>query len=156
MRTRRHEIASTGTVHAARDDVFAFLAVLENHWRLSPAFDVLQLDRDADGAARGATVRVNGPLGLHRTVDTRVLELDPPRAMCGEGVAQGTRGEVRWRLDPAGDATRVELRVAVTSPTWADRVLLTFGGRWWLRRQFAAIIRELGRQVGVAAGPGAG
>lgn len=136
-------ITARKLVSAPVAEVFAFLSDLENHWRLSSRFEVVGLERNPDGAAVGGTIRVHGPLGLHRTVRTRVLQVDPPIAMRGEAVVDATRAEVAWALSPRGDATLVELSVVLTAQSWRDRMLFTFGGTPWLRQQFRGILDEL-------------
>lgn len=141
-------ITARRAIAAPVEEVFAFLGDLENHWRLSSRFEVLGLERNADGAAVGGSIRVHGPLGLYRTVRTRVLHVDPPGSMRGEAVVDATRAEVAWALSPQGDATTVELSVVLIAQSWRDRMLFTFGGTPWLRRQFRGILEELDGFVG--------
>lgn len=140
-------ISATRRVPASDRAVFAFLADLENHWRLSPRFQVLELDRNRAGAAIGGIVRVHGPLGLRRTVRTRVAHVDPPVGMRGEAIVDDTRAQVEWTMTADGDGTIVRLSVDVIRESWQERLLFALGGRRWLRLQFDQILDELDRLV---------
>jgi hypothetical protein len=140
------EITAARTVAHDPAAVFAFLADLQNHWLLEDRFVELG-GVDADG--RGGRVLVRGPLGLSREARTEVLGADPPadgrpgtlhgRALIG----RATVGRVRWELVPSEHGTAVRLSASVESASLADRVLLAFGGRWWLGRIFASALRRL-------------
>ena len=60
-------IAVERAVAAPLERVFDFLADLRNHWRLERRF--LELDELGED---GGTIRLKGPLGLSRTVQTSV------------------------------------------------------------------------------------
>lgn len=124
---------------AAADDLFAYLADLERHWDLLPGrVQVLEID----GA--GALVRLRGPLGLRRTVRTRITVLRAPRELHGRaGTAAGTVGTVRWSLEPRGRATHVAVSAEVERAAPRDRVLLALGGNFWLRRALAQALDQL-------------
>jgi hypothetical protein len=130
---------------AAPEAAYAFLADLDNHWRL--------IDRWAQIAGvshdgLGATVRLRGPLGVRRTVRTRVLVASAPRELDGEArVGRRTVGRVHWSLTPEGDGTLVVLSATVPTASGVDRALLALGGRRWLRRRFAAALRQLAAEV---------
>lgn len=130
--------------------VFAFLEQLDNHWQLSDRFDVRELHHDSSGCEIGATVCVRGPLGLiRRTVETRVLEVDPPRRMRGDGASGSSHGLVTWTLTPLGETrTRVQLAIEFDRLSRIERAALAIGGGIWLRREMQAIVREVGTSVG--------
>ncbi len=140
-------------MEASPEEVFDYLARLENHWRLmDDSVDVLSLDGDGNGEAGPdcGVVRMHGPLGIGRVAHTRVLELDRPRllrgvAEIGRRVDGGrrTEGEVSWRLEPDGSGTRVTLAARVTRAGAADRVLLALGGRAWMAARFGLALRHL-------------
>lgn len=140
-------ITATRRIDVPAAKVSGFLGDLENHWRLSPRFQVLGLDRDAEGAATGGTIRVRGPMGLRRTVRTRVEWVDLPTGMRGSAVAEGMRAEVSWQIESAIDVCVVTLSVSVVRPSWRDRTLFALGGTGWLRRQFVGILQELDQHV---------
>jgi hypothetical protein len=96
-------------------------------------------------------VRLHGPLGVRRTVRTRVTLARSPSEI--EGVAElsgGTRARVRWTLEPNGESTRVRLAAKVESATLPDRLLLAFGGRAWMRKRFAFGLSRLDNLLGAA------
>jgi uncharacterized protein YndB with AHSA1/START domain len=147
-----NRIAAERVVAASPQVVFAFLADLENHWLLTDRFvEVLTLERPPGGGpAHGGTVRMRGPLGLGRTVRTRVVEALPARVIAGTAsVGERTEAHVRWTLTPSSPrGTRVRLEATVERVGRAESVLLAAGGRRWLERRFISILETLARRVG--------
>lgn len=127
------------TLPAPADDLFAHLADLERHWDLLPGrVQVLEADGD------GALVRLRGPLGLRRTVRTRITLLRAPRELHGRArTAGGTVATVTWSLEPNGSATHVTLSADVERAAPHDRVLLVLGGNVWVRRALAQALDRL-------------
>ena|SRR5215207_329879 len=109
------EIAASRLVAAPQDELFDFLANLENHWRLADRFiDVIALERGADRRVNGARVRMRGPLGVRREAATQVLAADPPQQMLGVAdVGRRTRAFVRWKLRGGEGGTRVRLEATI-------------------------------------------
>jgi hypothetical protein len=132
-------IEATRRVPRPREELYAQLADLRGHWRLAGRW-VRPLVLE-DG---GGVVRVRGPLGLHRTITTRLTETRPPECVAGEAVTRGTRARISWDLEDAGDATVVTLRADVLSASPADRALLAAGGAWWMRTRFVSTLKRLG------------
>jgi hypothetical protein len=90
-------------------------------------------------------VRIAGPLGLSRVARTRVLEADEPYRLEGRAdIGRGTVGSVRWTIEPANGGSRVTLSAVVERAGALDRAILALGGRVWLRRGFADVVRRLG------------
>jgi hypothetical protein len=155
------DVEATAVVPAPCEDVFDFLDDLGNHWIVTDRFvEVLDLHRaGADGRARGGLVRLRGPLGVRRTVTTRVVAVKAPRLLIGTAEIGGrTRARVSWSLAGHLESTRVRLTAGIERASWLDRALLALGGRWWLRRRFAATLDGLvaefeGRRDRSAAGP---
>jgi uncharacterized protein YndB with AHSA1/START domain len=143
-------IEATALVEAPREEVFDYLARLDNHWRLmDDSVHVLSLDGDG-GAPDRAVVRMHGPLGIGRTAHTRVREADRPRLLRGSASigaridgARRTEGVVSWRLEPEGSATRVRLCAEVTRAGPADKLLLALGGRAWMGARFRLALEHL-------------
>ncbi len=120
--------------------VFEFLADLRNHWRLQEGTFVA-VDAVADD---GGTIRLQGPLGLSRRVETKVLEADPPRRVAGRAdLRGGTVGLVAWDIRPASGGSAVRLSAEVSQASLADRIVLVLGGRAWLRRLFGRALVAL-------------
>jgi hypothetical protein len=138
-------VRASGHLRAAPEDVYAFLADLDNHWRLIDRWAQIG-DVEPDGL--GTTVRLRGPLGVRRTARTRVLAARPPSDLEGEArVGARTVGRVRWALRPDGAGTSVELSATVPEASRLDRALLALGGRRWLRRRFATALRQLAAEL---------
>ncbi|MEA2474303.1 MAG: hypothetical protein QOE06_2218 [Thermoleophilaceae bacterium] len=139
------DVEATALVPAAPEEVFAFLDDLDNHWIVADRFvEVLDLHRPEGGRPEGGAVRLRGPLGVRRTVTTRVAAVKPPRLLIGTAeIGDRTRARVSWSLARQGDSTHVRLAAAVERASRLDRALLALGGRWWLRRRFAATLAGL-------------
>jgi uncharacterized protein YndB with AHSA1/START domain len=142
-------IQAETVVPAPREEVFAYLARLDNHWRLTDdRVEVVSLDHP-DGAPSGefdgGMVRICGPLGLGRTAQTRVESAEPPASMSGTArIGSRTLAHVSWSLSPDGEgATRVRLAAQVESASPLDRLLLTLGGRAWMRGMFVHALDRL-------------
>lgn len=140
-------------VAAPQDELFAYLADLEQHWQLADRFiEVVSLDRPADGGpAHGGVVRMRGPLGIRRAARTRVVVEERPSRLSGIAeVGSGTVARVSWMLHPSGGGTRVRLAATLERASPFDRTLLALGGRGWLERRFGSILDTLARRVGAA------
>ena len=125
-------------VDVPRDVLYARLADLRAHWKLAgPWVEPLELDAD------GGVVRLRGPLGLTRTVRTRLLERVPGERLAGDATVGRTRANISWTLESASPATTVTLRADVTHATPLDRLVLALGGRRWLERRFTETLEQL-------------
>jgi hypothetical protein len=134
------DIEATALVPARPEEVFDFLADLDNHWLLAAhAVRVVSLD-----GATGGFVQIRGPLGIHRTARTRVTAERSPRLLIGVAeLGESTRARVSWTLAGRLDQTRVRLAAHVEHATPLDRALLSLGGRAYLRRAFATTLDRL-------------
>jgi hypothetical protein len=120
-------------------DLYEQLADLRGHWDLAGRWvDPLELNDD------GGVVRVRGPLGLHRTITTRLTELRRDECVAGEAAIGRTRARIRWLLEPDGDATFVTLEARVLEAGAVDRALLALGGARWMQGRFASTLKRLG------------
>jgi len=136
-------VSASAHLEQPPERVFEFLADLRNHWRLTQRLAALET-LDGDGA--GGRVRIGGPLGLSRVARTRVVGMDPPRALHGQAhVGRRTVGLVHWRIEPNGQGSHVTLSAVVERATRLDRLILAVGGRRLLARAFADAVAQLGR-----------
>ncbi len=132
-------IAAERAVAAPPERVFEFLADLRNHWRLEQRF--LELDELGED---GGKIRLKGPLGLSRTVWTRVLEAERPTRVAGRAdLSGGTVGLVAWDIRPSGSGSTVRLSAEVPQASAFDRVFLALGGRAWFRGLFRRALENL-------------
>jgi len=133
------------------DEVFAFLANLENHWQIADRFvEVVDL-AGPPGARHGGRVRIRGPLGMRRTATTRVEFARPLQEMGGSArMSGGTLAYVRWLLRPADGHTLVTLGATIQRTTPFDRLLLRLGGLAWMQRRFEGTLRTLEDRLTVA------
>jgi hypothetical protein len=147
-------IQASAPVPASPEEVFDFLSDLANHWRLVDRFvEVIELSGAPDHAPDSGVVRLRGPLGVHRTVRTRVTASRPPVGIDGTAeVGARTRARVSWTLSASGrdGFTQVRLEAEVLQSTLLDRLLLALGGRVWLRRRFAHGLGRLAERFAVA------
>jgi len=142
MRRVRSAEASA-EVRAPVEAVFGFLADLGNHWRLASRWIEVVTLHPAGQRADSATVRLSGPLGLARTVQTRVEQVTPPSAIRGYGTSGDTHAEVSWTLAPAPGATRVSVEVRLIRASPTDRVIWLCFGRVWLARRLQLTVSGL-------------
>jgi uncharacterized protein YndB with AHSA1/START domain len=150
VREAAGEIEAVALVPAAPEEVFAFLSDLANHWRLLDTHvDVLELDGSPPDRA---VVRLRGPLGVRRSVQTRVTASRNPRLIIGVAeLGDGTRALVSWTLAARLGQTRVRLAAEVEHASAFDRLLLRLGGRVWLARRFAFGLDRLAQRFATAA-----
>ena len=143
-------IEATAIVPFTRDEVFGYLADLENHWSLAGRFiEVVDLDREVTeqgvASVTGGRVRMRGPLGISRTARTRVLAADAPNGMFGTAhLGSRTLAVVSWTLVDDAAGALVGLRAEIVRAGALDRFLLALGGRRWLERCFASTLERLG------------
>ena len=89
------EIEATALVPAPPEEVFEFLSDLSNHWRLVDRYvEVISLTGPDGGPPDSGVVRLRGPLGVRRTVHTRVTAAHSPRLIIGTAeLGPGTRAK---------------------------------------------------------------
>ena len=131
-------------IRATPEAVFRFLSELDNHWKLTGRWVRAEALEDSSGR-----VRISGPLGLHRTARTKVVDAQPDHLMHGTAeLSGGTRANVSWELSEDAGGTAVRLSADVEQAALPDRLLLALGGRAWMTRRFAAILARLDEQFG--------
>lgn len=139
-------MTAEAVVDASAEEVFAFLADLENHWLLTgPLVRVIHLSGPAEGRD-GGVVRIGGPPGFGRTARTRVVEAQQPESMAGRAdIGARTSAAIRWTISPHAGSCRVRLEAHVERAGPLDRLILALGGRRLMRRLFARTVHELAR-----------
>ena len=125
----------------APEQVYAFLAELENHWRLNDRY--LRLERLSPDR-NGGRIVIGTPIGLRRTARTNVSAARRPVRLAGDAaIGRHTTARVHWSIEPEDQGARVELEAIVLAAGALDTLLLAFGGRWWLRRRFHSVLARL-------------
>jgi hypothetical protein len=153
VREAAAEIEASAIVAASPGEVFDFLSDLANHWRLVDRFvEVIELDGQPGSPPNSGLVRLRGPLGVRRTVRTRVTAARRPRLIIGTAeLGDHTRARVSWALAGRLGQTRVRLAAEVEHADTLDRLLLALGGRAWLRRRFAYGLEALAQRFAESA-----
>ena len=138
-------VQSRGRIAASCEDAFVLLSDLDRHRLLTDAGIAILSLEGPPGARRGGTVELRGPAGLRRRARTEVQGAQHPRRLWGVATSDtGSVASLEWLLSPAGDGATVEARLHVTPRHWRDRLLLSLGGRWWLKGRLHAAIGRLG------------
>ena len=134
-------IEAEALIGAGPEEVFGFLADLRNHWQLTDrAIRVVELN----GGADGGLVRIRGPLGVGRMVQTSVMAQRSPRLIIGVAeLPSGTRARVSWTLAGRVGKTRVRLAAEIEHVAPLDRVLLAVGGRAYMGGVFRRTLDRL-------------
>ena len=135
------ELSAAATVAAPPERVFAFLRSLDRHWALIGARAV-PVEMHAGGD--GYRVRLHGPLGIRRTVQTCIVSAREPRLLVGTVEAGArTRATLAWSVQRRSGGSHVVLAARTESLGHGDRLLLAFGGRWWLARTLRVAVGGL-------------
>jgi hypothetical protein len=144
----RHELAATREIPAPRETIFGFLASLENHAALGRgSVELLSLECRAGGTSE-AVVRLRGPLAIRRTASTAITGTRAPESISGRArIGPRTRAFVSWRIESTPHGSTVSVGATVETAGLRDRLLLAFGGRWWLGRRFASALSCLSQRI---------
>ncbi len=147
------QLSAAATISAPPERVFNYLRHLDRHWALTgPRAVPLRAQDDGDGYV----LRLRGPVGIRRTVRTRIVSLRQPALLVGRVEAgPRTRATLSWSITRCPGGSRVVLAARTQSLGWGDRLLLAAGGRWWLARTLRGALRSLQARLAldVAAEP---
>ena len=139
----------TTTIAKPREQVFEYLADIANHPEFSDHYLVdWHLTRiDTYGTGAGARFRIKAPLNRFAWADVTFAEMQPPFKIVERGRG-GKYNRIRmvgtYTLSPGpGDTTRVEYTLETVPSQLSDKLLDTFGGRSWSKRNAAKAMRRL-------------
>ena len=158
----------TTTIAKPREQVFEYLADIANHPEFTDHYRVdWHLTRvDTYGTGAGARFRIKEPLNRFAWADVTFAELQPPFRILERGRG-GKYNRIRmlgtYTLSPGpGNTTKVQYTLETVPSQLSDRLMETFGGRSWSKRQAAKSLRRLrsileegrdrGQRATVAAG----
>ncbi|MBV8954444.1 MAG: SRPBCC family protein [Solirubrobacterales bacterium] len=137
------------TIAKPREEVFEYLADIANHPEFTDHYMVdWHLTReDSYGTGAGARFRVKAPLTRFSWADRTFAEVQAPFRIVERGRG-GKYNRVRMLgtytlSQAAGGTTKVEYTFETEPALPSDRLLETFGGRAWTRRQAAKALRRL-------------
>jgi uncharacterized protein YndB with AHSA1/START domain len=144
-------ITVSATISRPREEVFEYLADIANHPEFTDHYLVdWHLTREnSHGKGAGARFRIKAPLARFAWGDMTFAEVQPPYRIVEHG-RSGKFNRVRmlgtYTLTPGPSGTTVVEYTFETEPVMlSDRLMETFGGRSWTRRQMARSLRRLRR-----------
>jgi uncharacterized protein YndB with AHSA1/START domain len=137
------------TISRPREEVFEYLADIANHAEFSDHYLVdWHLTRENPyGQGAGARFKIKAPLSRFSWADMTLAEVQPPFKIVERGRG-GKYNRIRmlgtYTLSPGpGGTTRVEYTLETQPVMLSDRLMETFAGRGWTRRQAAKAMRRL-------------
>ena len=137
------------TISKPREVVFEYLADIANHAEFTDHYLVdWHLTRvDTYGAGAGARFRIKAPMNRFSWADMTIAEFQVPFRIVEHGRG-GKYNRIRmlgtYTLSSGpGNTTRVEYTLETEPSQISDKLLETFGGRSWSRRQAAKAMRRL-------------
>lgn len=139
----------TTTIARPREQVFEYLADIANHPEFTDHYKVdWHLTRiDTYGTGAGARFRIKAPMNRFAWADTTFAEMQPPFRIVERGRG-GKYNRIRmvgtYTLSPGpGNTTKVEYTLETVPVQLSDKLLDTFGGRSWSKRQANKAMRRL-------------
>ncbi len=142
-------ITVSTTISRPREEVFEYLADIANHAEFSDHYLVdWHLTReDPYGKGAGARFRAKAPLSRFSWADMTLVELQPPFRIVERGRG-GKFNRIRmlstYTLSPGpSGSTRVEYTLETEPVMLSDKLMESFGGRSWTKRQAAKAMRRL-------------
>jgi uncharacterized protein YndB with AHSA1/START domain len=137
------------TIARPREEVFEYLADIANHAEFTDHYliDWRLTREDSYGTGAGARFRIKAPLSRFSWADVTFAEVQPPFRILERGRG-GKYNRIRmlgtYTLQPgAGNTTKLEYTLETLPVMLSDRLMETFGGRRWSRRQAAKAMRRL-------------
>jgi uncharacterized protein YndB with AHSA1/START domain len=140
------DVTVTGTVRAAPEDVFRYLADLENWPRWQSDMKSSELASGERGAVGAVYRYVSKAMGMTFDSTVRLTRVDPPREVAFEGEWTGMiRPDGRYLVEPTSEGSRVTLnpRPEVRGIGRLMSPMVTFMGRRLNQEHLEALKREL-------------
>ncbi len=161
-------ITVSTTIARPREQVFEYLADIANHAEFTDHYLVdWHLTRENPyGTGAGARFRVKAPMARFAWADFTFTALEPPHRIIERGQG-GKFNRVRMLgtytlTSDADDTTEVQYTLETHPVMLSDRLMETFGGRAWSKRQAAKAMNRLrmileedrgrGKRATIAAG----
>jgi uncharacterized protein YndB with AHSA1/START domain len=140
------DVTVTGTVRAAPEDVFRYLADLENWPRWQSDMKSAELASGERGMVGAVYRYVSKAMGMTFDSTVRLTRVDPPREVAFEGEWTGMiRPDGRFLVEPAQEGSRVTLnpRPEVRGIGRLMSPMITLMGRRLNEEHLEALKREL-------------
>jgi uncharacterized protein YndB with AHSA1/START domain len=139
----------SSTISKPREEVFEYLADIANHPEFTDHYLVdWRLTReDSYGTGAGARFRMKAPFNRFGWADVTFVEVEAPFKIVERGRG-GKYNRIRmvgtYTLTPGpGNTTKVEYTLETVPGQLSDKLLDTFGGRSWSKRQANKAMRRL-------------
>ena len=136
------------TIDRPREEVFDYLADIANHQEFSDHYlkDWRLTRVDSYGRGAGARFRIDAPLDRFGWGDMTFVEFEPPYRIAAAGRSgkfNRNKTWTEWRLEPQGNATRVEVTSESEPALPTDKLMeaVTRRRRWFKRGQRKALRR---------------
>lgn len=140
------DVSVTGTVRAAPEDVFRFLADLENWPRWQDDMKSTTLTEGQAGQVGAVYRYLSKAMGMTFDSTVRLVKVDAPREVAFEGDWTGMiRPNGRYLVEPAPEGSRVTLnpRPEVRGVGWIMEPLIAFMGRRLNNEHLEALRQQL-------------
>jgi uncharacterized protein YndB with AHSA1/START domain len=136
------------TIDRPREEVFDYLADIANHQEFSDHYlkDWRLTRVDSYGRGAGARFRIDAPLDRFGWGDMTFVEFEPPYRIAAAGRSgkfNRNKTWTEWKLEPQGNATRVEVTSESEPALPTDKLMeaVTRRRRWFKRGQRKALRR---------------
>ncbi|HEY7892899.1 MAG TPA: SRPBCC family protein [Solirubrobacteraceae bacterium] len=153
-------VTASIVIDAPRERVFDYLHDIANHPEFTDHYLVdWRLTRiDSVGEGAGARFRVKAPGVRFNWADVTFSEVQRPHRIVETGRA-GKGNRIRtlgvYELTPASaGTTRVQFTLQTEPRMLSDRLMESFGARWWLRRKQTRALRRLRSIIELGEGRG--
>jgi uncharacterized protein YndB with AHSA1/START domain len=141
-------VSTNVTIDRPREEVFDYLADIANHQEFSDHYlKQWRLTRvDSYGRGAGARFRIDAPLDRFGWGDMTFVEFERPYRIAAAGRSgkfNRNKTWTEWKLEPEGDATRVEVTSESVPALPTDKLMeaVTRRRRWFKRGQRKALRR---------------
>jgi uncharacterized protein YndB with AHSA1/START domain len=141
-------VSANVSIDRPREEVFDYLADIANHQEFSDHYlKEWRLTRvDSYGRGAGARFRVDAPLDRFGWGDMTFVEFEPPYRIAAAGRSgkfNRNKTWTEWKLEPQGNATRVEVTSESEPALPTDKLMeaVTRRRRWFNRGQRKALRR---------------
>jgi len=142
-------VTASITIDRPREEVFDYLADIANHAEFSDHYltDWRLTRIDSYGRGAGARFKIDAPLDRYAWADMTFIDVEPPRRIIGagrEGKFNRNKTWTTWTLEPAGNATYVEVTTETETALPTDKLMEAITRRrGWTKRRLGKALSRL-------------